>query len=170
MRLIPHVRAITKGLKSVLRPGVDVDRFSLLKELYFSLWDFDEDFYLSHHEDLRNAIPNRDFLTGREHFEGVGYFEGRLPLSPDVDNDWYLSTYPDVSEAIIAGTFQSAREHFLLAGYPEGRAPRDPRIDPEWYAPRFLEGRARLNASAKDCTEHYLRFGYLNGAFPASPK
>jgi len=170
MRLIPHVSAITKGLRSVLRPGENVDHFSLLKELYFSLWDFDEDFYLSHHEDLQNAIPNRDFLTGREHFEAVGYFEGRLPLSPDIDNDWYLSAYPDVSSAIIEGALQSAREHFLLSGYAEGRLPSDPEVDAKWYAPRFLQGSARLNASAKDCTEHYLQFGYRNGAFPAPPK
>ncbi len=167
MRLVPHSKAISSGLSAILSPLGDAKKFSYVPELYFSYWDFDEEWYLTHHEDLRNRIPNADFSNGREHFQAVGYFEGRLPIAPTVDDGWYLSAYPDVSAAIIAGTFQNAHEHFMLLGYAEGRLPADPGIDVEWYAPRFMPHGARLRAGLKECTEHYLRIGYLHGALPA---
>lgn len=168
--MIPHFSAISPGLASLLRAGTGDSRLSYMKDLYFSLWDFDEDWYLAQYEDVRKAIPNDDFLTGRDHFEAVGYFEGRLPVSPVVDHDWYLSWYPDVSAAIIEGALVSAQDHFLGAGYAEGRLAADPEIDFKWYKRRYLRGAARLNASVKDCTDHFVRVGYQNGAFPAPPK
>ena len=168
MKLIPNVSAISRELHTLLtsEEGSKTAQ-SFLATLYFSLWDFDEPWYLSNNPDLNAAIPSSDFPTGWHHFRAVGYFEGRMPIAPYVDDNWYLGAYPDVSSAVINGIFANALDHFVRNGYAEGRLPTNPGVQPGWYAPRFMHGLTSATTDIKLCTEHFLRIGYLNGAFPA---
>ena len=93
-----------------------------------------------------------------------------MPVDPHVDNEWYMSHYSDVASAILDGVFASAREHYVKMGRAEGRLPCDPGVDPDWYAKRYMEDTESTVADHKACTEHFVRFGYLNGALPAPPR
>jgi len=168
MTIIPHFLAVSTGLSTILKPGSTDPALGNLANLYISLWDFDEKWYVSNNPDLASAIPSENFPTGWRHFCVVGYFEGRLPVAPHVDATWYMSTYPDVASAIIEGAFADASEHFLTSGYREGRLSSDPRVEPAWYAPRYMPQNSAADANA--CTNHFLRYGYLNGAIPARPR
>ncbi len=170
MKLIPHIAVIAPGLAELLKPGANMSSDNFLSELYMSLWDFDEVWYLSNYPDLKSAIPSEIFPTGWHHFKAAGYFEGRLPLEPDVDEGWYLRTYPDVAAAILDGVFANGREHFQRLGYREGRLPADPGVQPDWYRPRYMRGKAAIDSDAETCTDHFVKFGYLRGAIAAPPK
>lgn len=86
---------------------------------------FDEADYLAANPDVAAAVKRGEIASGRLHFLGYGYFEGRPGGLRDVDAGWYLKTYPDVAEAITQGTTlaRSATDHYRMAGAVEGRAP-----------------------------------------------
>src|ERR1700676_2151530 len=50
---------------------------------------FDEEFYLSSYEDIREAHRSGDVSDLRAHFIEEGYFEGRFGTKPSVDEDFY---------------------------------------------------------------------------------
>ena len=170
MRLIPHISSLSDPLGSLFRQDHKPEALRSLINLYISSWDFDEAWYLSRYDDLGSAIPSEDFPCGRKHFTEVGYYEGRLPVQPRVDTDWYMSTYADVAAAIIGGTFADAHQHYTAVGYLEGRLPCDPGVQPAWYAPRYMRTDAQAAADVRACTDHFITFGYLNGALPAPPR
>jgi hypothetical protein len=170
VRLIPLYSALSLDFARELRLQDAPERGSVLSKLYISGWDFDEDWYLNQNADLAAAIPSDAFASGWHHFVTIGYFEGRSPIEPYVDSDWYMSHYGDVAAAILDGVFANAREHFEARGRAEGRVPCDPQIDARWYRRCYLNGEAAGRADRKRCTEHFIRYGYLNGALPAPPR
>jgi hypothetical protein len=82
---------------------------------------YDEDFYLSTYEDIRDAYKSGQISNLRTHFMQEGYFEGRFGARPDVDEEFYKQTYPDVMAAISNGSVASGLDHYLRAGAAEGR-------------------------------------------------
>jgi hypothetical protein len=95
---------------------------------------FDEEFYLTAYEDIREAYNSGVVSDLRSHFIEEGYFEGRFGARPDVHADFYLETYPDVAQAIANKQVTSALEHYMRAGAAEGRFanPEDQQILTNW--------------------------------------
>jgi hypothetical protein len=95
---------------------------------------FDEEFYISTYEDVREAYGRGDIADLRTHFVEQGYFECRLGVKPDVDEEFYKDTYPDVAVAIASNVIGSALEHYLTAGVFEGRFanPEDKQLVTSW--------------------------------------
>ena len=170
LRIIPQFSALNEKFSRCLLDSADGGSCRELALLYISSWDFDSDWYLSSNPDLSEAIPTDVFPSGWHHFTKGGFFEGRAPVEAHVDDEWYMNHYSDVASAILDGVFANAREHYVKLGRAEGRVPCDPEVDPEWYAKRYIEGPESLAADHKVCTEHFVRFGYLNGAIPAPPR
>lgn len=82
---------------------------------------FDEIYYLTQNQDIKEAVANGIFASGFEHFINFGKFEGRDP-SVFFDTEYYLAQNPDVAQTVAAGT-TSAIEHFINSGQAEGRNP-----------------------------------------------
>jgi hypothetical protein len=97
--------------------------FKLLLQLALAYSDFDEDGYLAANPDVQDAIKKSQIESGRIHYIGYGYFEGRLGGMGAVDESWYLRKYPDVAAAIRENRIKSAVHHFNLIGGGEGRSP-----------------------------------------------
>ncbi len=104
----------------------------LLIQVALSRMPFDEESYLQANPDVAQAIRAGKVESGRVHFVGTGYFEGRQGGVRDVDAVWYLKTYPDVAKALKDGTTEvsSAQQHYLANGALEGRVPySDAQVD-----------------------------------------
>ena len=175
MVTIPHPKFVfgelTEKLKATDKEiAVPRKLLEALLDLYISYWDFDEEWYLEMNPDIKVAVDEGAFLSGRDHFKKIGYFEGRIGYKPYVDVDWYLSTYPDIAEAMLQGTVKDAEEHFRKFGYAEGRLPEDPRINVNWYAKRYMPSIDPRSADERDALEHFLRRGYRQLAFPTPHK
>lgn len=97
---------------------------------------FDEAFYLSTYEDVRDARQSGQISDVKAHFVEQGYFEGRFGSRPDVDEAYYTETYPDVAAAIANRHVGSALEHYMVAGAIEGRFAnaRDRQCVTRWLA------------------------------------
>jgi hypothetical protein len=103
--------------------GVDRDLFVTLMAAVIADVYVDEDWYLSHSPDVREAVGRGDFASAADHFVKVGFYEHRMPYPIEVDESWYLESYPDVDDAVRQGSFGSGRSHFYRLGYREGRFP-----------------------------------------------
>jgi hypothetical protein len=84
--------------------------------------EFDEMQYRKCNPDVAEAVRNKDFVSGRDHFLSVGYFEGRMGAAP-VQETWYLARNPDVAAAKQAGEVESGEQQYREAGAREWRAP-----------------------------------------------
>src|ERR1019366_182350 len=95
---------------------------------------FDEEFYLTAYEDIREAYNSGDVSDLRSHFIEEGYFEGRFGARPDFDESFYLEEYPDIAMAIANNTITSALDHYMRAGAVEGRFanPEDKQVITQW--------------------------------------
>jgi hypothetical protein len=85
--------------------------------------EFDEDFYIKQHNDIREALKSRAIPSAADHYFNTGYFEGRMPKRFMVDERFYLKQNPDVADAIKKGVVRTAQEHFEYSGFQEGRIP-----------------------------------------------
>jgi len=83
---------------------------------------FDEEQYRQCNPDVVEAIAQKSFASGREHFLRVGYFEGRTG-GTSVLETWYLARNPDVAEAKQAGRIDSGQAQYRMAGALEWREP-----------------------------------------------
>jgi hypothetical protein len=86
----------------------------LLLQIAVATTEFDEDAYLRRNPDVAMAIYRGEIESGRLHYIGFGYFEGRQGGGPDVDENWYLQRYPDVAAAVRTDKISSVAEHFFL--------------------------------------------------------
>jgi hypothetical protein len=84
---------------------------------------FDESWYLSKYQDVKDAVRRGVVSSGRDHYVLSGYYEHRMPCAILVNEKWYIDAYPDVAEAMKGGIYKSAQAHFELAGFREGRMP-----------------------------------------------
>jgi hypothetical protein len=111
-------RAKREGSVEIPREFLDM----LLRCLLY-LEDFEEKTYLDANPDVKAAVRAGEVKSGRSHYVGFGYFEGRQANPAEVNEAWYLKTYSDVATAVKRGEVASAAEHYTLAGVHEWRAP-----------------------------------------------
>jgi hypothetical protein len=111
-------RVKKEGTVEVPREFLDM----LLRCLLY-LEEFDEKAYLEANPDVKAAVRTGEVKSGRSHYVGFGYFEGRQADPIQVNEAWYLKTYPDVAMAVKRGEVASGAEHYALAGIHEWRAP-----------------------------------------------
>lgn len=128
MKLPPSFDAIKRlaeisVVKDELRVSFSYDNFVAMIQMFVAGIGVDEDWYLRQYEDVRREIEAGRLESGLQHFNDVGYFEGRLPFEPEIDEAWYLAQYPDVTESIARGEAESAAHHFAEHGYQQGRWP-----------------------------------------------
>jgi hypothetical protein len=85
--------------------------------------NFDEEFYLAQHNDVREAVDKGEHKSGFHHFSMYGLYEERdFRLTGNVfDENYYLKNYPDVHDAVKKGVYYSGHEHYIFAGKREGR-------------------------------------------------
>lgn len=103
--------------------SIPVGLFKFLLQLAIAYGDFDEESYFKENPDVREAVKRGDIESGRLHYIGFGYFEGRKGGMPEVDETWYLRKYPDVASGVKEGRINSATDHFDAVGAGEGRSP-----------------------------------------------
>ncbi len=140
--------------------------------------DFDEEFYLSAHPDIAQAVGDGVFASGYEHYLQYGRAEGRptraivTPTPELFDEEWYLAEYPDVANAVKAGYLQSGYQHWLQSGKAEGRiAPpgydEGEAFDADWYEAVYHAVAEDIAAGrARDAADHYQRLGRHRGYLP----
>ena len=85
---------------------------------------FDEAFYLSRYADIRDAVANGGFPSGRYHFETVGFAELRHGFA--FDGFWYAGAYPAVANEIAQGNFIDYMHHYVTIGHLIGCSPVRP--------------------------------------------
>ena len=87
---------------------------------------FDEQTYLSIHEDVRAAVDSGVLVSGLQHFLLYGHHEGRTasvrPV-PAWEEDTYLAGNPDVADAVRRGDIINGLEHYVRCGQFETRLP-----------------------------------------------
>jgi hypothetical protein len=127
---VPPYESLLRGLgtnKEALETSNEVTislrLLKLLLQLAVAHCDFDEDGYLRANPDVREAVQRGDVDSGRMHYIGYGYFEGRRAGAIKIDERSYLHDNPDVATAIKEGRIESAEHHFYTIGAGEGRSP-----------------------------------------------
>ncbi len=113
-------REIVETLDEITIP---VRLLKLLLQLAVAHSDFDEDCYLGANPDVQEAVRLGDVESGRMHYIGYGYFEGRREGTIRFDEESYIRDNPDVAAGIKEGRIKSAKNHFFTIGAAEGRSP-----------------------------------------------
>jgi hypothetical protein len=132
---VPPWNAIIRAGSEADAAGADV--FVPQKLLRFLLRclldqaDFDEQQYRTCNPDVAEAIKQKMFVSGRDHFIRTGYFEGRSGGTP-VQETWYLARNPDVAAAKQSGKIATGEAQYRLAGAHEWREPNPESV--RWIA------------------------------------
>ena len=80
---------------------------------------------LGQHSKLRwrRRSPSAEtFSHDQDHYQTIGYCEGRLPAEPELDAGRYLERYSDIAAAHSNGVLPDLAAHFVHYGYREGRS------------------------------------------------
>jgi hypothetical protein len=96
--------------------------FQFLLQCLLAQMEFNEDQYQKSNPDVAEAIKQRGFANGRDHFIATGYFEDRMGGTV-VNETWYLARNPDVAAAKQSGLVESGNTQYRLAGAREWREP-----------------------------------------------
>jgi hypothetical protein len=139
--LLRSLRTTKSAIDGAADITISVELLKLLLQLAIAQSDFDEEGYLQVNQDVRDAVARGQIASGRVHFIGFGYFEGRVGGGVDVDEKWYLRTYPDVAPAVKDGRVESARQHFNAIGAGEGRSPNADEVANASQWKKALHGR-----------------------------
>lgn len=117
--LPPYSTLTTYGNSNVIQV-YEPTLHAILRSLLINV-EIDEIWYREKYHDVDAAILIGKFVSAREHYEKIGYFEGRFPRQITVEERWYLDAYADVKEAVRRGRFETGQEHFETDGFREGR-------------------------------------------------
>jgi len=130
---------------------------------------FDESAYLASNPDVAAAVQGGVFASAHDHYQRVGYAEGRAGApDPAVDQAYYLEVNADVAAAVQAGQFASALDHFIRIGRAEGRDPT-PLFDSGFYLTSNPDVAAAVaGGGIASAYDHYQSFGAGEGR-SASP-
>lgn len=130
---------------------------------------FDEAYYLSSYPDINAGVnTSQGFLSGLQHFERYGRFEGRVLASPYYNEDLYLTKYPDVAAAVQSGVFTSGIQHFTEFGYDERRS-ADVAIpgSGDVYLRKYPDVAAAVGVGTyKSWYDHFIKAGRFEGRSP----
>lgn len=127
--------------------------------------EFDEKFYLNYYPDIKRAGVNP-----REHFDTVGWKEGRKPNSW-FDTRFYLNRYPDVKDNEI-----NPFSHYQKYGVKEGRdcnhlakiSQVDQLLSSGVFDPEFyLNAYQYVRDKGLDPLQHYLSTGFKENRNPS---
>lgn len=118
---------------------------------------FDVEYYLQQNPDVADAINKGLIGSAYEHFQTVGWKEGRNP-NPLFDVSYYLEQNPDVAASGV-----NPFTHFNDYGSGEGRSPT-PFFDANYY----LAENPDIAGSGLSPFEHYMAFGAVEGRNPNS--
>jgi hypothetical protein len=121
--LLRSLNTSKSALENAKDVAIPVGLLKLLLQMAIACADFDEEGYLNANPDVRDAVSRGAIESGRLHYIGFGYFEGRKGGTVAVDEPWYLRKYPDVASAVRQGRVESATHHFNSIGAGEGRSP-----------------------------------------------
>ncbi|MEP1931302.1 MAG: hypothetical protein ABJJ37_08480 [Roseibium sp.] len=116
---------------------------------------FDEEFYLRENPDVAEAIARGEFSNAREHFDSVGFQEGRDP-SVHFDTSFYLEQNPDVAAAGV-----NPLDHFNTSGDGEARSPNS-----FFDAAYYLLQNPDVAAAGLSPFEHFQQFGASESRAP----
>ena len=115
---LPHIDLLLSALRinrerldSAAKVAVDARLLRGLIVAMVARAPFSEEFYLETYPDIAEAHAAGRIADPRRHFVEVGFFEGRLGVSPGVDEQFYLSLYRDVAQAVARGDVASAADH-----------------------------------------------------------
>jgi phytanoyl-CoA hydroxylase len=152
---------------------------------------FDEQAYIQHYDDIRQALNAGTIESAWWHYEHFGRAEGRKAFRRDArfDEQFYLKSYPYVKAELRAKTAASAQEHYLVRGRGRGFLPhlRAARPDnaatqlspfgglwpDETNALDILDGKleiGQITDAQAALLRHWIRDGYvvLEQAIPAA--
>lgn len=118
---------------------------------------FDVEYYLQQNPDVADAINKGLISNAYQHFQTVGWKEGRNP-NPLFDVSYYLKQNPDIADSGI-----DPFAHFNSYGSSEGRNPT-PFFDVSYY----LQENPDVAESGMSPFEHYMAFGAIEGRNPSS--
>ena len=82
---------------------------------------FVEAFYLTCYPDVRTAVDEGWFPSGRDHFMNIGVVENRAAFY--FDGGWYSRAYPLAALEVAQGDFQDLRHHYAAIGRKRGYKP-----------------------------------------------
>jgi hypothetical protein len=125
----PHIEALPSVDEGAERVVMPIELFHFLLRCALEGCEFDEAQYQRCNPDVADAVERGDVPSGREHFLGKGYLEGRVGAVP-VHETWYLSHSPDVAAAKRAGLVASAEAHYRTIGVNEWRNPNPQSVVP----------------------------------------
>jgi hypothetical protein len=138
--LLRSLQTNRSAVETASEVTIPVALLRLLLQLALAHSDFDEERYLRANPDVRDAVQRGEIESGRVHYIGFGYFEGRSGGMTEIDEHWYLRKYPDVAAAVQNGQVESAVAHFNSIGAGEGRSPS---ADQEDAAMQWKKGLSR---------------------------
>jgi hypothetical protein len=120
--LEPHIKTVRSAEDGVDQVVVPTALFRFVLRCALESCEFDEAQYQRCNPDVADAVERGEIASGREHFLGRGYLEGRVGAVP-VHETWYLSNSPDVADAKRAGLEESGEAHYRRIGVCEWREP-----------------------------------------------
>lgn len=127
---------------------------------------FDENYYLSRYQFVKEAVNSGIVQSGLEHFQKYGQKLGITQISRYYDEDYYLANNPGVAAAVKAGNFASGLDHFIQYGYEQGRANASPAYEETFYLKRhpgivpFVQ-----DGTFKSGFQHFIKFGAKAGLY-----
>ncbi|MEP2759468.1 MAG: hypothetical protein ABJP66_10455, partial [Hyphomicrobiales bacterium] len=116
---------------------------------------FDEAFYLRENPDVAEAVARGEFSSAREHFDSLGFQEGRDP-SVHFDTSFYLEQNPDVAAAGV-----NPLDHFNTSGDGEARSPNS-----FFDAAYYLQQNPDVAEAGLSPFEHFQQYGASESRAP----
>jgi phytanoyl-CoA hydroxylase len=83
---------------------------------------FDEEYYLAIHPDIRDGVAAGQFVNGYHHYRLHGRAEGRT-CAPEFDAQWYARVYPMVAADLAQGRARDEADHWRQLGRYRGYLP-----------------------------------------------
>jgi len=135
---------------------------------------FDETFYLNSYSDIRAAVASGALVSGLEHFQRSGIYEGRVLVSPLWNEAQYLAANTDIRNAVAAGSLRSGLQHFILYGEAERRpgapvVPTSSGFNEDYYLSLYPDvGPLVASRQFPSAEAHYIRTGQFENRLALS--
>lgn len=156
----PNSRQTTETIKKkYFEIEVEFKKQSRIKAGFEHNSLFDPDFYLSMHQDLRNAF-NKNYSDAREHWLTHGISEGRVGSST-FSVQFYLENNSDL-KSTFNHDYDAAIKHWLQYGIKEGRV-SSPVFDVQFYLWKHPDLQECFGQDYTAVINHWLQYGIQEG-------
>lgn len=125
---------------------------------------FDEEFYLKNNPEVAEAVAQKTFASGFEHFLQYGQREGRDP-GPMFNTEFYISAPSGFAEVFQQKTFLTPSEHFVWYGQTEGRNP-SAYFNTQFYLTDNPGVATASNGGFLTPIQHFIQYGQYEGRLP----